>query len=199
MGKPLHERIPLLPGNHPTREHGMCAMELVAWLAGEQHTDQPECTCPVLAALVRTFNDVVPDVETRNTYVRPLVPRLINTVVTPEIESRRAFLALDCAVRFFAPMALARQGQMDAAEQLRGLEPIADPASAAAAAELLDPHRDVVHAAWWTASRAGDDLPIRLWISGVVHAAKATRTWQGMRRLVESMIDLQTGSHVASD
>ncbi|MCA8942591.1 MAG: hypothetical protein KDB80_08560 [Planctomycetes bacterium] len=190
MRKPLHERIPLLPGKHPTREHGMCAMELVAWLAGEEHTDQPECTCPVLGSVVRTFNDVVPDTDTRNRYVRPLVPRLIHTVADEATQRRRAFLALDTAVRFFAAMSLAAAGKIDAAESINALPEVTDEATAADAAAALERHGRTVHAAWWTAARAAEGHRVELWIGGVVHAARATRTWQGMRRLVESMIDL---------
>ncbi len=191
MGQPLHERFPLLPGSHPTREHGMCAMEMVAWLAGEQHSDEPECVCPTLASIVRTFNDVVPDVETRNRYVRTLVPRLIHTESTSELRERRAYLALDCAVRFFASSALAANGQLEAAETVRQLDEIRDAETAARAAEALEPFGRAVHAARWTARRAASGVPHRLWISGVVHAAKETRTWQGLRRLIESMIELQ--------
>lgn len=190
MRKPLLERIPLLPGKHPSRDHGMCAMELVAWLAGEQHTDQPQCTCPVLASMVRTFNDIVPDTDTRNRYVRPLVPRLIHTRTTKENRRRRAFFALDTTVRFFAPMTLAAAGKLDAAEAINGLDEIVDEIGAAEAAEALAPHGRIVHAARWTAARAAQGHRIELWISGVAHAARATRSWQGLRRLVESMIDV---------
>lgn len=191
MRKTILERFPLLPGNHPTRAHGMCAMEFVAWLAGERHSDQPECTCPVLASIVRTFNDVIPDVEARNRYVRPLVPTLVHTNVDRATQRRRAFLALDTAVRLFAPMTLAAAGKFDAAESLRQLPEVRDEASAATAANALSIHGRIVHAAWWTAARAAEGQRTNLWISGVVHAANATRSWQGMRRLVESMIELQ--------
>ena len=189
--KTILERIPLLPGNHPTRKHGMCAKEFVAWLAGERHSDQPDCTCPVLASIVRTFNDVVPDVETRDRYLRPLVPLLINTRADESIQRQRAFLALDTAVRLFAPLALIADGNVDAAEAIRRLPEIQDRRTAAAAAEALEPHGRAVHAAWWTASRAAEGKRVGLWISGVVHA-NGTKSWQGMRRLIESMFELPT-------
>ena len=37
------------------RKNDLCAMEMVAWLAGEAHSDEPECACPVLAAMVRAL------------------------------------------------------------------------------------------------------------------------------------------------
>ena len=39
--------------NHKAREDGMCALEAVAWLAGEPHTDHPKCVSQVIGAFVR--------------------------------------------------------------------------------------------------------------------------------------------------
>lgn len=40
--------IVLKEGSHEARERGVCAMEAVAWLAGEKHSDAPRCACPVI-------------------------------------------------------------------------------------------------------------------------------------------------------
>jgi hypothetical protein len=37
MAEVAFETIPLRKGAHQTRDHGVCAMELVAWMAGEPH------------------------------------------------------------------------------------------------------------------------------------------------------------------
>lgn len=66
-------------GGHATREDGVCAMEAVAWLAGEPHSDTPECTSPVVAAFVRQWNDSMRS-NTEREILRPLLPKLINTV-----------------------------------------------------------------------------------------------------------------------
>jgi len=42
--------IVLRYGSHGTSDKGMCAMEAVAWLANEPHSDRPACTCSVIAA-----------------------------------------------------------------------------------------------------------------------------------------------------
>src|ERR1700680_1196735 len=47
------ERMVLASGSHGDRSHGLCAMEVVAWLAGEKHSDHPECASPVIAAFIR--------------------------------------------------------------------------------------------------------------------------------------------------
>ena len=46
------EKLPLLgldgielkSGSHHARDHGVCVMEAVAWVAGEPHSDHPLCT-----------------------------------------------------------------------------------------------------------------------------------------------------------
>ncbi len=40
--------INLEPGHHDGRGDGLCLMELVAWLAGEEHDANPSCTSPAL-------------------------------------------------------------------------------------------------------------------------------------------------------
>jgi len=69
MQRPI-ENVPLRAGAHPTRDDGVCAMEMVAWLAGEAHSDEPRCACPVLGALVRASNDAMTDAQ-RDRFLRP--------------------------------------------------------------------------------------------------------------------------------
>src|SRR5579884_3524199 len=80
----LIERVHLDEGTHANFEAGVCAMELVSYLAGEPFSDHPQCVCPVLGAFVRSWNDALPDDE-RDALLKPLLPRLIGTraSVTP--------------------------------------------------------------------------------------------------------------------
>ena len=95
----LIEQYPLQRGSHPHRDDGMCAMEMVAWLAGEAHSDEPECACPVIASLVRACNDSMSD-PARNRYLRPLVPQLVQTRADRRVEQARGMLAIDCRCSF---------------------------------------------------------------------------------------------------
>jgi hypothetical protein len=117
-------------GSHKTREKGMCTMEAVAFLAGEEHSDRPQCTCPVLAAYARTLNDYMgkgPEGDVlRNKYLLPLTKKLIGTRSTPEVEIKRAFFFADKAVRLFAPLALETARCTEMAETLRALPKIVD-------------------------------------------------------------------------
>jgi hypothetical protein len=47
-------------GSHGSPEEGMCVMELVAYMAGEPHSDAPQCACPTIAAGARQANDSGP-------------------------------------------------------------------------------------------------------------------------------------------
>lgn len=56
-----HQNVKLSPGRHRSPADGMCAMELASVLAGERFSDHPRSVCPVIAAVVRTYNDVTDD------------------------------------------------------------------------------------------------------------------------------------------
>jgi hypothetical protein len=74
-------------GNHPSRGAGMCAMEWVAYLAGESHTDSPVCVSPVLTRFCIAFNDRLPDAERQK--LRPYLARTIGTRFDGLDEERR--------------------------------------------------------------------------------------------------------------
>jgi hypothetical protein len=112
------ENIRLKYGGHQTREDGLCAMEAVAYFAGEPHSDKPKCTCPVLAAFVRNLNDGMDD-ETRQ-LLKPYILRLINTNDSSKELERTKLLAW-AAVTEFAPLALEKAGLKDHANKLRNL------------------------------------------------------------------------------
>ena len=55
------DSITLLHGTHDKRKEGVCAMEAVAWMAGEKHTDHPACVSTILVAFLRRWNDDLDD------------------------------------------------------------------------------------------------------------------------------------------
>jgi hypothetical protein len=58
---------------------GVCLMEAVAWVTGEEHSDQPECACPVLTSAAITFNDRASDYD-RQALI-PAIPALVGSRV----------------------------------------------------------------------------------------------------------------------
>ena len=86
-------------GSHKTFEEGACAMEAVAWLAGEEHSDAPQCACPVITRAVTRLNDRISDAKLRTELLLPLLPRLIGSRASREVMVKRGYVAADMAVR----------------------------------------------------------------------------------------------------
>lgn len=82
---------PLKSGAHDSPEEGLCAMEMVAFLERLPHSDSPECTCPVIAAYVRTINDCFNDIERQA--LLPILHRLVGTVSRNHEIERAKYLA----------------------------------------------------------------------------------------------------------
>jgi hypothetical protein len=109
------ETITLKEGFHETREAGVCAMELVSWLAGEPHSDAPQCACVALTAYVATVNDLFNDTERQ--LLKPFLPRLIGT--RDDKSKERSELLAFRAGNVFAPIALEIAGLREEAQALR--------------------------------------------------------------------------------
>jgi len=121
-------------------------------MAGEPHSDQPECVCSVIAAFVIAWNDALPSTnEDRNRLLKPIIPRLIGTQSTPAVRERRSYLALDWLIRVQTPAWLdLRDDLKPHAAALKALDEVQDMATATAA-------RGRVTAAWaaaWDAAGA---------------------------------------------
>jgi hypothetical protein len=145
--------IDLKKGAHGSREAGVCAMEAAAWLAGEPHSDKPQCACPVLAAFVIAWNDALPTDEDRNRILKPFIPRLVGSRSTPAVEERRSYLALDWLIRVQTPAWLdLRDDLKPHAAALRALDVIQDMATATAACVPVNAAWAAAGAAAWAAA-----------------------------------------------
>ncbi|HLU40700.1 MAG TPA: hypothetical protein VK081_15045 [Planctomycetota bacterium] len=191
----LLRTFPLRAGSHADPNDGMCAMEMVAWLAGEPHSDDPACADPVLAAVVRCFNDTLPD-DARERLLRPLVPLLVHTRSGATAEHARAWLAVDCAARTFAPRALRNAGLGPAADALAALPELRCAVTARAALRHLDPR--AARTARWLVQRACEGvLPPRVWVAGVVWAGReagAEFAWPILADLIRRMARWSPGA-----
>ena len=123
--------IVLAKGAHSNPDQGMCAMEAVAWLAGEPHSDHPECASPVLASYVRVLNDNMPDEQRQR--LKPYLRKLLNTR-DETLEQERANVLAWASITVFAPTCLHLIGLVDHAEILKKV-PKYDWKAAEAAAE----------------------------------------------------------------
>ena len=161
--------ITLKSGSHAKREEGVCAMEAVAWLAGEPHSDAPACTSPVIASFLRRWNDILPTDAERNRLLRPLLPLMVDTKANGVTELRRSYMALDWLVRVHTVAWLRLAGLYDYAEALSGLDEITGPATMEKALPAFHTARVAAWAAWvagdaaWAAWAARDAARVAAW------------------------------------
>ena len=146
------EEITLSYGPHNNPEDGMCLLEAASYLSNEPFSYRPKCVSPVVAAFGIRINDKISDNETRDKWLKPLLPVLLNTVGSTALEQRRMFRCVDWAVREIAPFILGVVGRNDHAKTLRELSPIvdistADTAHGATTAAAAAAHRVAIYAA----------------------------------------------------
>ena len=134
------QTIHLRAGDHPDNAREKCAMEAVAFLAGEKHTDCPACVSGSIGSFVRPCNDWFTQAE-RDEYLLPMLWDFIGTATDDKaVEGQRTYIVADYAVRVFAPIALDAVGKSDAANVLRNLEKIVDRRTALSARDKAAPY-----------------------------------------------------------
>jgi hypothetical protein len=188
-------------GAHPTRDDGMCAMEMVAWLKGEQHSDEPGCACPVLGAFVRAGNDAMSDSQ-RNRFLRPLVPLLVDTRATAAVERARGLVAIDGLVRTLLPMWLSHKRRPAEARLLAELPPITRLDEVRTALRAVEHYATDQHASRWVLQRALEGTPAPRYVAGVVQLLRAmndSAAWTAAVALVERMVATTSAGSQAID
>jgi len=150
-------------GSHATAEDGRCAMEFVAYLAGEPHSDSPVCVSPLLRGYGIALNDVLPD-DLRQR-LRPYLARCIGTAGDGR-DMERSWLAMDWLIRTYVPAWLALTPALAGhASVLRALPPVLAAENLTRAMESLSAARDAAGAASWGAAgaAAGDAARDAAW------------------------------------
>src|SRR5437868_4311800 len=111
--------ITLKSGGHRSREKGVCVMEAVAWVAGEKHSDNPACACPIVSAFMRSWNDGLDSDEKRDKLLKPIIPLLVNSKSTKAVEWKRSKLAYDWFLTVYTPVWLELAKLEDHAKAIR--------------------------------------------------------------------------------
>ena len=160
----------LASGAHRRPGTRRCAMEWVAHLAGEPHSDAPRTVSPVLAAFARTLNDALDD-DTRQR-LRPYLGRTIGTAGDGG-EAERVALCVRWLERECAPALLAHAG----------LAPGDDAARARTAARRSEPgYADGArHAARAAARTVGWDAALAAVRAGGGDEGRALTAWRTAR------------------
>lgn len=180
------EAIALAQGSHDDLAEGACVMEAVAYIARERWSDHPDCVCPVIAAFCRSWNDALPDDE-RNELLKPLVPRLVDTRATKEIEERRALMAADWLVRVNTPAWLRLAGLTTHADALAALPEITSLAQVPSIKGAIEAVRQDAEAAWSAAWSAARSAALSAAESAVEPTAREMK--QSALALINRMID----------
>src|SRR5438309_903462 len=96
MAPVTHQTIRLSRGNHASPESGACVMELASMLADEPFSDHPASVCPVIASLLRRYNDSVD--ERRRQDLKHLAARVIGSRADRQTEMMRLIRLRDWAL-----------------------------------------------------------------------------------------------------
>ncbi len=134
----------LSASSHSGPSQGMCVMEMVSFLAGEDWSDMPACSSPVVSRFCQVLNDRMG--QDFRDKLQSYVPRLIGTA-SPEYDQKRAEYLAWQAIKVFAPIALDAAGLPDQAEILRSFDVSLGLSAAAAAAAAAAADADAAAAA----------------------------------------------------
>ena len=200
----MSERIVLQTGAHRSLDDGGCVMEFAAWVAGEPHSDHPQCVSPVLAIFLRDWNDALDD-ATRQRLV-PYAIAAVGTNTGQTHEETRAWLALDWLIRVYTPAWLRLAGLVPEARTLEATARIVDAVTCRAVQRPLDAAgaaaraaaRAAAGAAAWAAARAaardaaGDAAWAAAWAAARAAARDAARAaaWAAARAALEPTVKM---------
>jgi hypothetical protein len=101
-----HQTVRLAVGSHADPAAGACVLELASMLAGERFSAYPSCVCPVIAAFMRTYNDLIDDTRRQDLY--PYAAAIVGSKASKSEEVKRARLCRSWVTRIAAPSFLRR-------------------------------------------------------------------------------------------
>src|ERR1051326_9010290 len=101
MGVVSHQTVRLEAGNHPHAAAGMCVLELASVLSDDEFDAYPASVCPVIAAFLRCYNDLVDD--RRRQDLIGCAAAVVGSRATRDVETRRARLCRRWVVEVARP------------------------------------------------------------------------------------------------
>ena len=149
------EALHLDSGGHNSPTDGHCLLEVCSMMSGEPFGDSPYCVDPVLAAFGHSWNDRLAEEDRQGLkkYIRPL----LDTYKGPQLQIRRAFMALDWSWRTYAALWIEQVPELaEHAATLRAMAPITAELGEAERTAALDKVAAAARAAWaaWAARGA---------------------------------------------
>ena len=114
----------LKSGSHKSFDDGCCVMEAVSYIAGEPWSHRPACACPVITSFLVSWNDNLPNDESRTRLLTPIIPLVVGTR-NKELELPRVMMTVDWMLREFLPTWLELTPALaPSAAELRAFKPI---------------------------------------------------------------------------
>ena len=140
--------------NPPNGHFEACVMEAAAYVAGEPWSDHPACACPIITAFMISWNDGLPNDEERARLLLPLIPKIVGTRGSADLQSRRATMAADWLVRVHTPAWLRLAGLNDEAAALANFPEITNFAKTPSIIAPLEASRQAAQKKWAAARDA---------------------------------------------
>jgi hypothetical protein len=129
------DRIVLEAGPHRSRSERLSILELVSWLDGQPHSDEPARVSPCAAAFVSQWSaDLDPTSRQR---LIPRAPSLVGSAGDSALESERRWAVAEWLAYDHAPAWLRLAGLTDVADLLDQLGPLDDETELLQAVTLL--------------------------------------------------------------
>jgi len=185
-------------------------MEWASVLVGEEWSDNPRCTSPVIAAFLRCWNDALPDDERQQ--LKRYIPLVVGTNRGPEMDERLAWMVTDWFVRVQAPAWLRLAGLTEQAEVLEGLPEVTSASVPSITGPLETVRKDAAAAraaAWgatrdtaWVAARDATRAAARAaaWDAAATAAARAAAraAWDAATVAATDAMDAGTATGAAA-
>lgn len=124
-----------------------CVPELRERYGVAQFSDDHPSISRTIRSFAISFNDALPDDETRTRLLRPYITKILGTRTTAKDETIRAWMATDWLVRVHAPAWLDLAGLTEHATKLRALTPLTSSKIAIAAQQTIAGARERASAA----------------------------------------------------
>ena len=185
------DSLVLEAGRHSRAEVGMSVLEAVTVVSNEKFSDRPRTVSKVIEAFLRAWNDALEDEQRQD--LKPYIHKVINSVLTDDVEEHRAWQATDWLVRVQATTWLKAAGLDELAQEIASTEPIWGPEEARKTQKLIDTALEQVHheatagAEAWT--KAGEEA----W------AQVGPKTWDSVGNGIKAAVRSATSrGHIAA-
>lgn len=185
------DSLVLEAGRHSRPEVGMSMLEAITVVSNEKFSDRPRTVSKVIEAFLRAWNDSMEDEQRQD--LKPYIHKVINSVLTDDVEEHRAWQATDWLVRVQATAWLKAAGLDELAEEIASTEPIWGPEEARKTQKLVDIALEQVHGEATTGAEAWTQAGEEAW------AKVGPKTWDSVGNGIKAAVKSATGrGHTAA-